>query len=423
MARVAWTLTFLIGAFQGAMAREQAQAADASPLPTSYLKQTATQPAPGVKVIGQGEHAWRFVVRHPERPNAPYRHAGYQVRLPEGMKLPNGDTAVIGTTDAQGRTDIIRVQADSAPTDWVVLPTWGQGPSGTVVVYTNGQGDGMPDIPYVMEVDSGPVYCGISLPTGHSAYLLVPESHSILQRQMESHDNCQAFQKVLNPVIQMPGLNARLAGIRRLMRDPLWLDRQELLSDKLQAIILREGSQAEIERHVRETVDDEWGISKAEQATRLNSMAYALLTMRPPRLLPMAFQMIDRSVALDATPYNVDTKGWALHQLGRHAEALTMYAQALKAFQSLCQTDTQSHYLETMAHQAETLWAMGRRDEAVHQWADVARNAARNNLSDSWSEGLAHWPQAKSLIQARIEALNDQGATISPNCGEIRDQQ
>lgn len=417
----AWWL--LLSPFAPVQARKLDQAADASPIPTSYLKQVTAQPSPGVQVIGQGAYAWRFVVRHPERPEEPYRLASYQVRLPGGLKLANGDTAVVGTTDAQGRTAIIRVAAESQPSDWVVLPAWGQGPSGTVVLYNNGQGDGMPDIPYVLEIDTGPIYCGISLPTGHSAYLQVPESHGILQRQMESHDNCLAFQRVLNPIVRTPSLKARLAGIRRLMANPLWIDRRDLLSDKLQAIILREGSQSDVEHHVQEQVYDEWGISKAEQASRLNGIAYALLTMQPPRLLPLAHRLIEQSVALNATPENLDTKGWALHQLGRHTEALGLYAQALKGFQAMCQPDTQSAYLETMAHQAETLWTMGRSQEAIDLWAAIARNDQRNDLGESWSNGLVHWNKAKAAIQARVEEQNAQDLPVMPNCSEIRDQQ
>ncbi len=100
----------------------------------------------------------------------------------------------------------------------------------------------MPEIPYVVGVDTGPIYCGVTLPAGHSAALLIPEFHSFFQRPMESQDNCQTFRKVLNPIIQLPSSAAHLAGIRRLMADPLWASRRDLMSEKLQATLLREGA-------------------------------------------------------------------------------------------------------------------------------------------------------------------------------------
>lgn len=387
----------------------------------SYLQLANTQAEPGKVELGQGEHAWRFVVRHPERPQEPYRRAGYQVRLPPGLKLPNGDTAVLGTTDAQGRTAIIRVQGDSEASDWVVLPTWGEGPTGTVVYYNDGQGNGTPDMPYALEVDTGAIYCGLSLPSGHSAYMMVPASHTILQRQMRNLEHCQAIQKVLNPLVRQSSMAARVAGLKRLLADPRWTDHTEMLADKLQANLLREGSQSDIERHVQEQLG-EWGISKAEQAERLNGIAYAMLTMRPPRLLPLAYQLATQSVILNATPDNLDTQAWALHHMGRYEEALHWYAQALQGFLTMCKTDTQSAYLETMAHQAETLWALGRKDEAVKLWAEVARSDTRNSLGESWSTGLVYWHAAKAAIQTRVTEQEANSATVMLNCSERRDQ-
>lgn len=420
-ALAACALSMAIGFGAHVQARDQSQAADVAPMPTSYLQQAPAQVTPGVKVIGQGEHAWRFVVRHPERPTQPYRHAAYQVRLPDGLKLANGDTAVMGKTDAQGRTDIIRVQADSKASDWVVLPALGKGPSGTVVFYRDGQDSGMADIPYVLEVDTGPIYCGVSLPSGHSAYLMVTPPQGILQRQMASQAECMALQRTLNPIVARAELAARLSGIRRLMADPAWADHHELLSDKLQALVLKEGRQSDIEQHVRAQVYEEWGISKAEQAERLNGIAYSLLTTQPARFVPLASQLIDQSVALHATPYNLDTQGWARHHLGRHEEALALYAQALQAFQAECQADTQGMYLETLAHQAETLWVMGRHKEAIALWADVQRNDARNGNAGSWSNGLTHWKEAQPAIKARVDLLDAQGSTVMPDCSETRE--
>ena len=420
---VVGALSTLIAPMANAQTSDGPQNADAAPAHTSYLKQVAAQAAPGVKTMGQGEHAWRFVVRHPERPNEPHRQAAYQVRLPDGLKTANGDTAVMGTTDAQGRTDIIRVQANSDPSDWIVLPALGQGPAGSVVFYHDARGGGIPDMPYLLEVDTGPIYCGLSLPTGHSAYLQVPKGHNLLQHQVGSLSECQALQKALNPIVQAPTTQARVAGIRRLMANPAWADQQEMLSDKLQAIILREGSQPDIEQHVQTHVYKAWGISKAEQAEQLNSIAYTLLTFQPPRFLPLAKQLIDQSVALNATPYNLDTQGWALHQLGRHAEALEMYTRALAAFHTLCEVDTQAMYLETLAHQAATLWVVGRHDEAIAQWASMARSNKADGIDDSWGLWLADWSQAKPAIQARIQVLDAQGAPIALSCSDLRDQQ
>ncbi len=71
-------------------------------------------------------------------------------------------------------------------------------------------------------------------------------------------------------------------------------------------------------------MNDEWGISKAEQASRLNSIPYGLLNLRPPRLVPLAHRLIAQLATLYETPHNLDAHGRALHQLGQHAEALTM---------------------------------------------------------------------------------------------------
>lgn len=422
-ALAAWVSLTLMGPFAHVQAKEWEQAAERAPIRTSYLKQVAAQAEPGAKVIGRGANAWRFVVRHPERLNEPYRRASYYVKLPDGLRLDNGDFAVVGVTDAQGRTDIIRVQAESAPEDWVVLPAWGHGPGGRVFRYSSGHDDGVPDMPYMLETDSGPIYCGTSLPTGHTAYLQALQSQGVIHRNVADQANCQAFQKVLNSVLKAPNLELRLAGLRRLIVDVKWLEYQELLREKLRVIILREGSQTDIERYVQDRVYKEWGISKAEQASLLNGIAYELMTMNPPRLPTLTNQLIDQSLTLNANAYNIDTKGWALHLMGRYSEALEMYARALADFQTMCKPDKQLPYLETLAHQAETLWVVGRRDEAINLWADIARNAARDDIGDSWRNSLKHWQDAKDDIQSRLQTLNDQGVPVVPSCAEMRDQQ
>ncbi len=65
---------------------------------------------------------------------------------------------------------------------------------------------------------------------------------------------------------------------------------------------------------------------------------------------------------------------------------------------------------------------MDRTDEAVRQWAEIARNATRNRIGESWGSGVTLWPQAEAAIRERIELLNAQGAAIIPDCVEIRDQ-
>ena len=122
--------------------------------------------------VGEGAHTYRFVVRDARQPDRPWRRARYQVSTREGVKWEGGPDAHQGVTDAQGRTAVYRSKTPVEPQDWMVLPLLGQGPQGMTFRLVDQDDNGVADHPYLIDAEGGAIFCGLSLPGGHTARVL-----------------------------------------------------------------------------------------------------------------------------------------------------------------------------------------------------------------------------------------------------------
>lgn len=110
-------------------------------------------------------------------------------------------------------------------------------------------------------------------------------------------------------------------------------------------------------------------VQDPENIAALNALGYTLAD-RTQRYTE-ALELIDR--ARLAEPDNaaiIDSYGWVLYRLGRHAEALVELRRAYSMMKDA----------EVAAHIAEVLWVMGRRDEA-RRYFDEARAIDPENRS------------------------------------------
>lgn len=94
-------------------------------------------------------------------------------------------------------------------------------------------------------------------------------------------------------------------------------------------------------------------VADPDSVAALNALGYTLAD-RTTRYQE-ALELIDRArTAEPDNPAIIDSYGWVLYRLGRHAEALVELRRAL----------TLQKDAEIAAHLAEVLWVMGKRDEA-----------------------------------------------------------
>jgi len=134
-------------------------------------------------------------------------------------------------------------------------------------------------------------------------------------------------------------------------------------------------------------LEDAWA-REPGSAVAANNLAWALTD--PGADAARALEIADQALALGASPLRVsddwrpgvelplpsllDTKAWALHRLGRDAEALALVDRALR----LLSTDKRAAGGELALHRAVLLEALGRHEEAALAYRDcAARGPAR----------------------------------------------
>lgn len=94
------------------------------------------------------------------------------------------------------------------------------------------------------------------------------------------------------------------------------------------------------------------------QSTTLNYLGYSLVERGES--LDEALEMIERAVEIEpSSGYILDSLAWALHRLGRHAEAVPHMERAVE----LAPTDAILN-----DHLGDVYWAVGRQREARFQW-------------------------------------------------------
>jgi len=103
-------------------------------------------------------------------------------------------------------------------------------------------------------------------------------------------------------------------------------------------------------------------VSEPENVAALNALGYTLAD-RTSRYQE-ALELIDRARAADPDdPAIIDSHGWVLYRLGRHAEALVELRRAWGMLKDP----------EVATHLGEVLWTLGRREEAQKYFDEAAR--------------------------------------------------
>ncbi len=333
----------------------------------TYLERLV--PSVGDKAIpsvGEGEHTYRFVVRDARQPDRPWRRARYQVSTREGVKWEGGPDAHQGVTDAQGRTAVYRSKTPVEPQDWMVLPLLGKGQQGMTFRLVDQDENGVADHPYLIDAEGGAIFCGLSLPGGHTARVLGRNPTTMRLYTSTDEGECRKLAAALNPVMDQTDPQRQIKGLQRLLRHGWLPSSQERVRSKLMDVLLAHGSDSEI-RALASSWLSEPGISRKALADRLNSAGYGLVDQKPPRLPKLAESLLSQALALDTTPAILDSHAWALHALGRHDQALSELDAAIEGFHQRCEPDDEGMYQETLTHRAQVLAVMGRREEVQRQ--------------------------------------------------------
>lgn len=367
--------------------------------------------------VGEGGHAYRFVVRDARHPSRPWRRAAYQVSTREGVKWEGGPDAHRGVTDAQGRTAIFRSKSPVAPEDWMVLPTHGRGELGMTFRLVAPGENGVANLPYLIDAERGPVYCGRSLPGGHTARILSLQETSLrLYTDLEAGE-CHKLAAALNPVMAEANPQRQIKGLQRLISRGWRRPSQERLDSKLMEMLQRHGDEGDIRAMVSQWMVEP-GVSRQVLAARLNSAGYGLIDQQPPRLMALAESLLAQGRLLEATPAIVDSHAWALHALGRHDEALIELDAAIEGFHQMCSDDHEGMYQETLAHRAQVLAELGRGDEALEAWTRVYRL----NQRATWASSVKRWSDVREAVEETVRRQEREGVSAPRGCADTRDQ-
>jgi hypothetical protein len=369
--------------------------------------------------IGQGPHSYRFVVRDPQHIDRPYRNNRYQVNIEGDATFPDGRRVYRGTTDAQGRTASFHF-AQPVPVDqWFVQPLSGSGELGESF-RLSASGDCRHDLinyPYMLDGKLGPIFCGRALPGGTTVRYMLPLATPVQLYAALSTSECRALQGRVNPVMARATPAARIAGLQQLRRDRRLAEHEELLLGKIDALIIRHGSLAQIKAMLKRNLA-EADASPKEQSAVYNSLGYDLLAQDPPRHLAYANELLDRSVSLEQNLYNIDSKGWALHLAGRHAEALRWMDRALSMYGTQCTESEQASYQETLAHRGMILWTLKQPTAALTDWA----KADMASSGGGWANYIPPWNNIRPLLEIRKAELQAEGVKDAL-CSEVKPEE
>jgi tetratricopeptide (TPR) repeat protein len=149
----------------------------------------------------------------------------------------------------------------------------------------------------------------------------------------------------------------------RFPDDPDLLYEQAMMAEKIDSL-------DEMEQLLRRVM-----VLAPDNAHAYNALGYTLADRG--KRLDEARELIQRALQLaPGDPFITDSLGWVEFRLGNHAEALRLLQQAY-----IARPDT-----EIGVHLGEVLWVLGRRQEALGTWREVA---AREPDSDLLRETLA----------------------------------
>ena len=374
-----------------------------APASPSYLGIESPASGQTRRQLGTGSYSYRFVVRDPQRINRPFRSGRYQIELKGEATFPDGTHFHRGTTDRLGRTIAMRFNEPVAPDAWYVQPLVGRGEYGESfrLIDETGCASAPGNLPYLINDQLGGLFCGKTLPDGSTIRTMSTTPRTMSLYQMPT-DECRALQRAVNLAMAHPSPAKRIKAMQRLLASPRPEEHINLLQGKIDALLIRYGSLEQIKTLVAQKLAS---AASNEHASILNSIAYELLTQTPPRLLNTANCLLDQSLAIEENAFNLDSKAWALHLLGRNEEALAAINRSLAAYGSTCSEEENSAYPESLAHRGMIRWSLKQYSEAMDDWtlASLATQAG------GWANFTPSWNSIEPLIKARAAELKDRG--------------
>ncbi|MFZ2269828.1 MAG: hypothetical protein WAV95_19820 [Azonexus sp.] len=387
---------------------------DESAAPLHLAAESPVRQKTGLQV-GEGPHSYRFVVRDPQHIERPYRNGRYQIEIKGDANFPDGTRFYRGTTDGQGRTASFRFAQPLPVANWVVQPLSGQGELGESFRLTSDscQYD-LSNYPYMINSELGPVFCGHALPGGLTIRYMMPLATSVQLDSSISASGCLALQRRVNPVMARANPASRIAGLQQLRRDRKLAEHEELLQAKIEAQVLRHGSLEQVKAMVKRKLA-EAGEAPADQANVYNNVGYDLAEQNPPRHLAYANDLLDKSLSLEQTLFNIDSKAWALNQAGHYAEALDQVNRAIALYATQCTESEKNSYPEALAHRGMILWTMKQPGAALTDWA----KADISNSGGGWANFIPPWKNIQPLIALRVAELQAAGFKETL-CSEIK---
>ena len=419
-------------AFLALLAWPAAHAETCLPTQETPLHLALETPAakPGARAIGNGEHRYRFTVRDPQRPEQPFRNGNYRIELPDGTLFPDGTRFYSGRADVAGRTAVFAFPHPLAVDHVLVQPRVGEdrfGQSFRISIcgpfedldpvanraYLEMINDAA-DRPYLIDIAAGPIFCGKTLPGGHTARFETKQPATLTLHTLDARA-CRTLQRALGQALAAPAWTTRMRHLQQLHDAPGLDDTQRgIVAARHEAELLRHGSPAQIDAWLsRENAN----AAPEARRTRLNNTAYTLLAQHPARHLRYAESLIDAALELGEDGALADTKAWARHLQGYDAEALDWANRALVHFSRTCTAPQAPEIIEALAHRGMILWTLQRRLEALDDWA-LASAATEDG---SWTLFIPDWQRIEALITLRRERLG-LGATPPDLCARVLPQ-
>ncbi|KAG8152359.1 tetratricopeptide repeat protein [Burkholderia catarinensis] len=357
-----------------------AAALSCTALPAAHAR---TYLAPAAS-FGKGAYIHQFVLRDPVT-HQPLPNARYRLFLPgqviAGVPVKPGqhDSVIFGTTDAAGRTVRIRLPKLHPQKQWVFNAIIGEGDMGEAFHLVSSSGDApLGGVPYVLDVQDEYLACGYSDAGGYTYYAQsrTPRNINLYTGMLIAPDDtdwCAGPGAAIANGANDPGapdlytqyLGSLVANGNRIS-DEL---RQQIIGKLLSlAIAGHDTARIAAVLDLGDIPDD-----------RLNDIGYRLVDAGME--VERGLAMIDAHLAKQPDDaYALDSKGWALHRLGRDDEALTWFDRSIAIFAKSGDEESVAReaHATGLTHKGEVLWKLGRQDEARDAFAQARKVQPKN---------------------------------------------
>nr|WP_297357189.1 hypothetical protein [uncultured Caldimonas sp.] len=344
---------------------------------------------PHMPSSAEGAHAYRFKLRDPQSLTEPYRRKPYKILLRDGARTHDGSTLLRGLTDDAGRTAIVRTQQPLQDSQWQVSPVVGSGNNSQSFSFmSSNAGDGIPDMPYVIDVEGGELFCGYTDEQGATAEIASPVSRNVSAGPISgSFADCLRLAREVARVMKGRSVAATARGLEALAQryEHLSDTYGSLLRSKAEGEVLRRGSAAQVRALLDRQLAEVTEGAAQERGSAYNHVGYGLVSQHPPRHVELAHEFLQQAAALyPGSPHVLDSLALAQHLLGRNEEALATIDASIAAFEQICDPDDLNNRQIAHGRRGSILWALRKRDEALEHWA-LAYAAGGDG---SWAAGM-----------------------------------